>query len=70
MRLIRYVPGPHKTHEWGEAFVEEPEDGSAPHYYHYNDMRREFHHTPLAMLVIKGQWMRAMDPDMVVDDGL
>ena len=69
MEHVRYVRGARATHDWTETFVETPEDGSEPTHYWYLGNRIMFTE-PLSSLVARQAWMRAIDPDLEVDEGL
>lgn len=69
MTRVRYVPGSRREWNWGEAWVEMPDDGSAPTHYEHRGNRFTFSES-LACLVARQAWQRAIDPDMEVDEGL
>ena len=69
MPLVRYVPGPIPDLNWDETFVDEPEDGSEPTRYQHHGSWFGFNES-LTRLVARGAWQRAVDPDLVMDEGL
>lgn len=64
---IKYIPGPNKTWDWGECFVEE---GDPRHYYHLGIKTLFQRDMPLDKLLERGHWERAIDPELEMDVGL